>query len=166
MAAFRTSILLVLALALGGCGFTPMYATQGDGAGLVAEFSTIEVSPIAERVGQVVRNGLMDRLTPDGPPGTPVYRLQVTLSETREGFGFRPDEAITRENLRLDAAYSLLRTADGAEVLKGSARSNLAYDIVQSDFANFSAHQDAQRRTAEQVVNIIVVRLGIFLQGD
>lgn len=158
--------LLFLALLLAGCGFTPMYATSGAGGGLGEEFATIEVAPIADRVGQVVRNGLMDRLTPDGPPGAPEYRLEVTLSETLEGFGFRPDEAITRENLRLDAAYRLISAATGEPVLEGSARSNLAYDIVQSDFANFSARQDAQLRTAEQVINIIVVRLGLFLQND
>jgi LPS-assembly lipoprotein len=151
---------------LAGCGFTPMYATPREGSGLVEKFAAIQVAPIADRVGQVVRNGLMDRLTPHGQPGAPLYRLQVTLGETREGFGFRPDEAITRENLRLDATYRLLRTADGEMVLEGSARSNLAYDIVQSDFANFSARQDARRRTAEQVINIIVVRLGLFLKNE
>lgn len=166
MAGKRISLAMLAALLLAGCGFTPMYATPRDGGGLVEKFSVVEVAPIADRVGQVVRNGLMDRLTPDGPPGAPLYRLEVTLGETREGFGFRPDEAITRENLRLDATYRLVRTIDQENVLEGSARSNLAYDIVQSDFANFSARQDAERRTAEQVINIIVVRLGLFLQNQ
>ncbi len=166
MAGMRISALFLIALLLAGCGFTPMYAVPEEGGGLVEKFSAIQVEPIADRVGQVVRNGLMDRLTPHGPPGAPLYRLQVTLGETREGFGFRPDEAITRENLRLKATYRLVRTEDDKLVLEGSARSNLAYDIVQSDFANFSARQDARRRTAEQVINIIVVRLGLYLQSQ
>lgn len=166
MAGMRISALFLVVLLVAGCGFTPMYAVPEEGGGLVEKFSAIQVEPIADRVGQVVRNGLMDRLTPAGPPGAPLYRLQVTLGEIREGFGFRPDEAITRENLRLNATYRLVRTADDKLVLQGSARSNLAYDIVQSDFANFSARQDARRRTAEQVVNIIVVRLGLFLQSQ
>lgn len=162
----RISLGFFLALLLAGCGFTPMYATSGDGTGLADQFSTVQVAPIPDRVGQVVRNGLIDRLNPYGPPGAPLYRLEVTLAEAVEGFGFRPDEAITRENLRLDAVYRLVRTADEELLLEGNAHSNLAYDIVQSDFANFSAKQDAQRRTAEQVINIIVVRLGLFLKNN
>lgn len=165
MAGMRLSLVVLVALALAGCGFTPMYATSGDGTGLANQFSSVQVAPIPDRVGQVVRNGLMDRLNPHGPPGAPLYRLEVTLDEAVEGFGFRPDEAITRENLRLDAVYRLIRTADEELLLEGNAHSNLAYDIVQSDFANFSAKQDARRRTAEQVINIIVVRLGLFLKN-
>lgn len=166
IAGFRISLGIVLALALGGCGFAPMYASNPDGTGLVEQFSAVQVAPIVDRVGQVVRNGLIDRLNPRGPPGAPLYRLEVTLDEGIEGFGFRPDEAITRENLRLNAVYRLIRIEGAELVLEGSAHSNLAYDIVQSDFANFSAKQDARRRTAEQVINIIVVRLGLFLQSQ
>lgn len=166
MISMRTWLGLSLALVLAGCGFTPMYAASDNGTGLADQFSTVQVAPIPNRVGQVVRNGLMDRLNPHGPPGAPLYRLEVTLAEAVEGFGFRPDEAITRENLRLDATYRLVRTADEELLLEGNAHSNLAYDIVQSDFANFSAKQDAQRRTAEQVINIIVVRLGLYLKSQ
>lgn len=166
MISMRIWLGLALVLVLAGCGFTPMYAASGDGTGLVDQFSTVRVAPIPDRVGQVVQNGLMDRLNPYGPPGAPLYRLEVTLAEAVEGFGFRPDEAITRENLRLDATYRLVRTEDAKLVLEGKVHSNLAYDIVQSDFANFSAKQDAQRRTAEQVINIIVVRLGLYLKSQ
>lgn len=166
----RISAFLALGLFIAGglsaCGFTPMYASSDTKEGLVAEFSNIQVAPIPDRAGQVVRNGLMDRLTPLGEPGAPLYRLEVALENNLEGFGFRPDEAITRENMRLDAAYRLIRTENEEVVLEGSARSNLAYDIVQSDFANFSAREDAERRTAEQVINIIVVRLGLYLQNE
>ncbi len=166
MISMRLSLVVLLTLVLAGCGFTPMYATSGDGTGLADQFSMVQVAPIPDRVGQVVQNGLMDRLNPYGPPDAPLYRLEVTLAEAVEGFGFRPDEAITRENLRLDATYRLVRTEDAKLVLEGNVHSNLAYDIVQSDFANFSAKQDAQRRTAEQVINIIVVRLGLYLKSQ
>lgn len=155
-----------LSLLAGACGFQPLYAPAGDSVAVQEEFATIAVAPIPDRVGQVVHNGLLDRLNPHGQPDAPRFRLDVTLETTREGFGFRPDESITRENLRLKADYRLIRVADGEVVLNGSARSNLAYDIVQSDFANFAAQKDAELRTAEQVVNTIVARLGLFVRAS
>ncbi len=156
---------LGLSFLAGACGFEPMYAPSRDSVAVQEEFAAIAIAPIPDRIGQVVHNGLLDRLNPLGHPDAPRFRLDVTLETTREGFGFRPDESITRENLRLKADYRLIRVSDGEVVLDGSARSNLAYDIVQSDFANFAAQKDAELRTAEQVVNTIVARLGLFVRA-
>lgn len=159
----------LLAISLGACGFQPMYASgPAGGAANVAvqdALAEVAVAPIPERLGQVVQNTLLDSISPYGAPAAPTYRLEVVLESDREGFGFRPDEAITREKFRLSANYRLVRIEGGEEVLSGHARSNLTYDIVQSDFANFSAQQDAEKRTAKQLVNTIVTRLGLFFRS-
>ncbi len=88
------------------------------------------------------------------------------LSEETEGFGIRSDESVTRVNYRLEAFYRLTSATDGRLLTEGTARSNMAYDVVTSDFANFSAEQDAQQRTADQIATIIVNRLGLFFRSE
>ena len=154
-------------LFVAACGFQPLYGENPLSTPTTEQLSQIEVAPIADRIGQIVKNQLEDELTPLGPSSAPLYILEVTLSEEIEGFGFRRDESITRENLRLEAAYRLLRSDNNQPVLVGNARSNMAYDVVRSDFANLSAREDAARRTAEQLVHIIANRLSLhFLEAE
>lgn len=152
---------------LTACGFQPLYGENPASAPAAERLSRIKVAPIADRIGQIVKNHLEDALTPLGPSSAPLYVLEVTLVEEVDGFGFRSDESITRENLRLEATYRLLRSDNNQPVLVGSARSNMAYDVVRSDFANLSAREDAKRRTAEQLVHIIANRLSLhFLKAE
>ncbi len=152
---------------LTACGFQPLYGENPVSAPAAEHLSRITVAPIADRIGQIVKNHLEDTLTPRGPSSAPLYVLEVTLAEEIDGFGFRRDESITRENLRLEATYRLLRSDNNQPVLVGNARSNMAYDIVRSDFANLSAREDAERRTAEQLVHIIANRLSLhFLKAE
>ncbi len=152
---------------LTACGFQPLYGENPVSTPAAERLSRIKVAPIADRIGQIVKNHLEDALTPLGPSSAPLYVLEVTLVEEVDGFGFRSDESITRENLRLEATYRLLRSDNNQPVLVGSARSNMAYDVVRSDFANLSAREDAKRRTAEQLVHIIANRLSLhFLKAE
>ena len=152
---------------LTACGFQPLYGENPVSTPVAERLSRIKVAPIADRIGQIVKNHLEDALTPLGPSSAPLYVLEVTLVEEVDGFGFRSDESITRENLRLEATYRLLRSDNNQPVLVGSARSNMAYDVVRSDFANLSAREDAKRRTAEQLVHIIANRLSLhFLKAE
>lgn len=154
-------LLLMAAALLAGCGFQPLYGETASHGPRANELANIEVAPIADRLGQQVRNRLEETLTPLGPPGAALYRLEVTLTKTVQGFGFRRDESVTRENLRLEAAYRLIRLGTTKPVLEGTARSNVAYDVVRSDFANLSAREDAEERTAEQLVAILANRLSL-----
>lgn len=160
-------LLLILAcLTLGGYGFEPLYGETGGGAAVTDELANIQIGPIPDRLGRVVRNGLLDRINPYGEPGSPAYRLDVAVISVKEGYGFRADEAITRENLRLEGHFVLTDLSSGKVVLEDEVRSSMAYDIVQSDFATFSAERDAERRTAEAVVNDIHRRLGFYFRKD
>lgn len=160
------SIAALLALALlGACGFQPMYATPSSGQSLDSSFGAIEIAPIPERIGQMVHNHLLDRINPYGAPDAPDYLLRVALEETIEGFGFRSDEAITRESFTLEGDIQLLDAETGNVVLEETLRSVHTYDIVQSDFANYSAREDAKARTAEELSSQITIRLALYLKS-
>ena len=57
------------ALILTGCGFQPLYGAKSGAkqSASVTTMAAIDVAPITDRAGQVLRNGLLDRITPRAP---------------------------------------------------------------------------------------------------
>ncbi len=123
------------------------------------------IDPIPDRVGQLVRNQLIDALSPGGQPAAPVYRLSVTLQQRKEDVAFQRDEQATRVNLTLEAGFVLREMSSEQIVARGSTRSVAAYNIVQSEFANIAAEADAVRRAARQAADSIALRLGVIMSG-
>ena len=147
------------------CGFQPLYGERTGGVPVRQAFNAISVDPIADRVGQLVRNQLIDALTPLGQPQDPVYILAVTLVQTKEGVAFRSDEQATRFNMTLEARFALRKFGGGTIVTQGNTRSVAAFNIVRSEFANITAEADAQRRAARQIADSIALRLGVHFAG-
>ncbi len=153
---------LVLLAGLTACGFRPLYGPQGGYNASLAELASVRIPPIPDRLGQVLHNTLLDRLTPRGAPPNPRYRLGVNMVKRKEGLAFEKDESVTRFNLTVSATYQLTEIATGNVLTTGSARSVAAFNVVQSKFANISAETDAERRAARAVGEDIWIRLGIY----
>ena len=152
-----------LALAPVACGFQPLYGEREHGLETLAALAAVRIAPIPDRIGQVVRNHLLDRLTPRGAPAAARYRLTVTLRKAKEGLAFQQDESVTRFDVTLTAAYELSDIASGDTLAKGSARSIASYNVVRSDFANTAAERDAELRLAREVSEEIALRLAVAL---
>jgi LPS-assembly lipoprotein len=152
--------------ALGGCGFRPLNATEAEGgpggAGPNA-LANIKIALIADRVGQDLRNQLLDRLTPRGQPDKPSYILEVHLRETIRQLGIRSDATATYASLELGAESILIDPANGRPVFRAQHRSFNSYNIVRSAFANLLAEQDARRRAVVELAEDIQLRVGLFL---
>jgi LPS-assembly lipoprotein len=160
----KIGLLTLLFMMTSACGYQPLYGENTNKPSVLAEFSTIEVRKIPGKLGQQLAISLQDKLAPYGLADTPKYSLIVNLTSAVTGFGFRQDESITRQNLKMMASYQLVNLDDKQTVLSGNANANMTYDVVQSDFSNLSAQEDAERRTGEQIINTIVTRLGFFLK--
>jgi LPS-assembly lipoprotein len=158
--------LLLAATLLSACGFQPLYGERSGGVPVRQAFSAISIVPIPDRVGQLVRNQLIDALTPQGRPRDPVYILTVVLTQTKEGVALQSDEQATRFNVTLEARFALRESDGGAVVTQGNTRSVAAFNIVRSEFANITAEADAQRRAARQVADSIALRLGVHFSGS
>ena len=153
---------LALMLSLGACGLTPMYA--GGSSGTVASgLRTVQVAPIPERAGWLVRNALVDRL--GGEVGEPGYRLEVELNDDLTGFGIRGDSAVTRERRTLRARYRLIDLSSGLVVLDATAGSDAGIDVVSSEYATVAAEQTAQERLAQVVADQMVSRVALFMRN-
>lgn len=156
------AVALALTLLLGACGLTPMYA--GGSSGTVASgLRTVQVAPIPERAGWLVRNALVDRL--GGEASEPGYRLEVELDDDLTGFGIRGDSAVTRERRTLRARYRLVDLSSGLVVLDATAGSDAGIDVVSSEYATVAAEQTAQERLAQVVADQMVSRVALFMRN-
>src|SRR5436190_13510244 len=155
------ALAFALALLLGACGLQPMYA--GGSSGKVASgLSTIQVAPIPERGGWLVRNALVDRM--GGEAMSPSYRLEVELDDNITAFGIRGDSGATRERRTLRARYRLVQLNTGEVVLDATAGSDAGIDVVSSPYATVAAEQTAQERLATVIADQMVSRLALFVR--
>jgi LPS-assembly lipoprotein len=149
-----------LCLALAACGLKPMYAGGSSGA-VASGLGSVQVAPIPERAGWLVRNALVDRL--GGEASEPDYRLEVELDDDLTAFGIRGDAAVTRERRILRARYRLVDLKTGEVVLDATAGSDAGIDIVSSEYATVAAEQTAQERLAGVIADQMVARLALFI---
>ncbi|WP_135467838.1 LPS assembly lipoprotein LptE [Crenalkalicoccus roseus] len=86
-------------LALGGCGFRPLYgpaaAPEGP-AELRAELAAVRVAPIGDRFGQLLRRDLQRRFEGSAPGTQARYLLTVGVGFDTEILGYRRDGTISR----------------------------------------------------------------------
>ena len=158
----RLGLLLLLALpALGGCGLRPLYAGGGSGA-VASSLSAVEVAPIDERTGWLVRNALVDRLS---PRGAAQYRLELDLDDNIPSFGIRGDSAATRERRTIRARYRLVAVGTGQTVLDATAGADAGIDVVSSPYATVAAEESASERLAAVLADQIVARLGLYFRS-
>jgi LPS-assembly lipoprotein len=162
----RLLLITILTTLLASCGFRPMYGADADNPAISQDLAAIEIGLIPDRLGQKVRNELLDIITPTGEPSAPRYRLLVRLEEEREDIGLRQDASSTRASYRLQAHFRLEETADDAVLIDGNSWAATAFDIVQSDYSTLMAERAAQDRLARDIALEIRNRLAVYFGRD
>ena len=161
----RSALLLLLAgtlPALAGCGFSPLYGRHEDGS-VAEELAKIRVLPIANRSGQVLRNYLLDGMTPREPQ-KPQYTLQVALSEPSvQDLGISRSESVVRYGFSAVARFRLL-DASGADLMQGDSGGSSSYLVTNSEFATVSARTNARDRVMEEISGDIKMQVATFLR--
>jgi len=161
------SALLFICLALGACGFEPLYGEhRSDSTTITADMAAIRIEAIPDRIGQKMYNMLHERLTPEGRIEEPKYSLHVRLQETDEELLYERDETATRSNLTLRAYYELRRIEDDEVIAKGSSRATSSYDILSSQYATLVSRDDARERTARVISDDIRTRVAVALSAE
>ena len=159
----RALCLTLALISLAACGFHPLYA-GGPNSARRAELSQITISPIGSKIGVDLRNELIDRITPEGEPMYPQYRLDIKLSEYREGLGIQKDTSVTRWNYQLAANYQLFDLGTGKIITRGAASSMASYSVVDSQFATLSAENDAKEHASIDLGDQLELRLALFFE--
>jgi LPS-assembly lipoprotein len=160
----RTLLLFaVLALGPAGCGFRPMYGTpSGAAAGLDADLASVRIEPIKDRIGQQLRNTLLQRLSPRGEAADYRYSLQVRLNESVSNLGFRKDTYATVANLSMSAQIILIR--EGAAILGDSVTTTVYFDHLGPRYASVATERDAEERAISQLADLIRNRVAVAIR--
>jgi len=165
----RIFVLLGL-LSLGACGFSPVYSEK-SGAAASAQLRNIDIAPTGNRTTQLVRNQLIKQFSNQGETQAPQFYLSLVVTESLSSVLIRRTTDVQRNNLTINARYTL-QTADRRSVLtKGRTVSIAPYNLVSTDFgtisssefANVSARKDARKKAAISVADDIARRLAAFL---
>lgn len=143
-------------LALGACGFRPLYAEPGVTSGLAG----IDVTVPDGRTGYLLGEALDSQLAAGA--GAPVWRLDLDLAEQRFPRGLRVDNVATRYEYVLTAAYTLRSAATGEPAKIGRVRVELTYDSADQPYASVAAQQDAQERAADEAARRIQLELAAW----
>jgi LPS-assembly lipoprotein len=152
-----TATLGLAALGLGGCGFTPLYATPG----VNSKLASIQVSRPDGRTGFLMGQYLDDDLGKDRTE-TPAYRLLLKTNEVRIPRGIRVDNVASRYEVDLNTTYTLIDVATRKIVTAGLVKVNVTYDSADQPYAGIAAEQDGQRRAAEQAAERIRLELATW----
>jgi LPS-assembly lipoprotein len=150
------SLAAALLLALGGCGFQPLYRVDAaTGKGTLPELSAIEVAPISDRVGMHLRERLTARLAraPDRPAR---YRLTASTREDKANYSVARDAGGTYSIATMAVLFTLLEEATGTVVLTSGAGTTVAFSSSANPYATIVAEEDARKRAAHQLGDQIV----------
>ncbi|HEU0222438.1 MAG TPA: LPS assembly lipoprotein LptE [Paracoccaceae bacterium] len=146
-------------LALGACGFRPLYAEGGPAARLSnrVEIGTITRGTLPDRMTFTLRDELRRRFGRD--PADPAYRLDIALTVEELGLAITPDNETTRYNLTGRAAWSLVPRGAAEPALAGIAESYTAYSATATVYATRIAARDAERRLATALADRIATQI-------
>ena len=154
-------VLGLLAPAVGGCGFTPLYATGGVSPAL----SAIEVITPEGRTGHLLSEDLQDDFaTVRGQP--PVYRLQLAVDEKRYARGLTFEQVATWYELSLRVSYSLVEISSGKTLTAGVMPISVSYNAANDPYAGVVAQQNGQQRAASDAAQRIRIALGAYFAGS
>ena len=159
------ALLLFAVLALGpaGCGFRPMYGTpSGAASGVDADLASVRIAPIKDRIGQQLRNALLQRLSPRGEAADYSYSLLVRLNESVSNLGFRKDTYATVANLSMSA--QIILTREGAAIIGETVTTTVYFDHLGPRYASIATERDAEERAIIQLADNIRNRVTVAIQ--
>lgn len=145
----RALLAAFCAASLAACGFEPLLGRYSDG-GAIEQLEAIRIEPIPDRSGQVLRNALLDQLTPLGSATGARYVLRIRLAEPRQTILLRRDDVISRSSYSAQASYELL-DLQGKRVLAGTSSFTTDYEVASSEFATRTSLENARDRVMELV---------------
>lgn len=157
------------------CGFEPLYVQKtseqdkwyfdGEFDNYIADqMSQIKIVVTGERLGQLIKNNLLDLLTPRGVPAKPKYYLYVTPEKVNEyDQALRRDITATRKRIDYRVGYHMIE--NGEEVLKGDTVSYVGYDILDNPYSTTISRKKVREDAAKIMANDIALRLGAFFNA-
>ena len=167
--------LAALIVFISGCGFEPLYVEKKSSSdwyydsefdtGIREEMANVKVELIQDRIGQLIRNDLLDKLTPKGMPTSPKYYLKITKIDKSEiDQALRNDITATRKKV-IYKVYYVLSNKEHEQLLTGNSVAYLGYDILRDPYSTTFAQKKNEKNAAKIVANDISLRLGAYFHS-
>ena len=161
---------LSAALLLAGCGFHPLYdgagaRAQSHGGTVSAHLDGIYVELIPNRLGQLLRQALQERLdTDDGERKT--YSLAVADSIDEEAISVLNSNSNTRTRAVGRGTWTLTAIANpGVPLASGSVRVLDGFNTLDEQvFFSVLENEAVQRRLADNVADQITQRVATYFR--
>lgn len=166
-AVFRGAVAaaLLASVSLTGCGFQPLHAKRsGESTVYNQGFPEVDVAPISDRLGQILRNELLDRINPRGVARNPLYRLEVAADERRSDIVILRDSTATFAKFIVEAKWRLVDLSTNEPVTQGTNQRTSSFSISSSEYAILQAEKDARQRAATELAEDIRLRLALYFQ--
>ncbi len=163
----RLASLAAVGLALSACGFRPMDAHRPDEPG-APELARIDIPPIPERVGQLMRSGIARRLNPSGAAADSAYTLRVSYGAATVGRGTRSDDSAIRNDYVLNVSFSLEAKPDGDTpgrlLLSGTSSAVTRHNNPEQLYAGYVSERAAQERAADMAAEDVARQIRLYFR--
>ena len=162
-----TAFALFACLAPSACGFKPLYGVDSASHehGVVREFAAVEIPAMPDRIGQQLRNLLIDSMHPGGADATYRYRLNVTIKEIDLNIGLQANSTSTRGQVRLTVIYWLTDLESGKILQREILRTSTGYNILLNQFGSVLSADDARQKGLQQLSGDITQRLALYFSS-
>jgi len=157
------TLLPVLVMTLSACGFEPLYSDRTNQR-VDPLLAAVKVSPIHERIGQLLEWRLRENLNPDGIEVSTRYVLNVELTVSHADLGVQRDTSATRGQVTTVANFTLLDAKTKAVLYRSRSRSIGDYNVTNDAYAAQVALEDTQKRAVRDIADDIQTRLVTFLR--
>ncbi len=154
---------LPVAALVPACGFEPLLAERGNAPSVQEMLAAIQVNRIGDgrnrRLGQIMRNELIDRFSTGNGQQPPRFVLDVTFTRRFTPLIIESSYTVTRSNLVMTATFTLRDIGSGEVLYQSTARSTGSHDVVVSEYSSQVARQDTARKAARDLANTIAYLL-------
>lgn len=158
---------VVAALALAACGFSPMYGSAAGGRGVssVEGLDKVEIAMIPDEEGVFLRNVLIDHFYRGGYPSAPAYRLEVLkINEQEADLDITRESESTRRRIRLTTAMTLRDIKTGQTVLTRGIVAVTSYNVLGSQFTTRVSERDAREAALSDLARQIETQLVLYFK--
>lgn len=167
--------LIASLLFVSGCGFEPLYVEKTSSSqwyydskfdtGIKEEMASVKVKLIKDRIGQLIRNDLLDKLSPKGEPKHAKYILEVTdINKQEIDQALRNDITATRKKVIYKVFY-VLKNSNHEVLIKGNSVAYTGYDILRDPYSTTFAQKKIEKNAAKIIANDISLRLGAYFHS-
>ena len=163
-ALFLAPLGLMMAGALGGCGFHPLYASRGM-RDWDPDLAAIDVQQINDRQGQILAMALRENLNPSGVAVAKRWNLQTGMRVTRSDLGIQRNATATTSEITIYATFQVV-DLKGKTVYSSTSNAVGDFDQLEDAYATQVAADGARDRAIREVADEMTLRLAIFVRDQ